>query len=140
MTIGAGNAQALRCDVRLFGGDDNAVFKCSPDFHRLALGFFLLAAYIGNAVVKHFRPALKGLACAGDSLIGAGEDSADAEFLAQRRERGNIALDGAVGLNGDEAALCTKTLSLTVDNLNVVGVYFRNYHRNVGRPAVGTVV
>ena len=55
-------------------------------------------------------------------------------------QRGHVALQRAVGLHSDEAALCAEALSLRVDDLDVVCVDLRNDHRNVRCPAVGGVV
>ena len=55
-------------------------------------------------------------------------------------ERGNVALQGAVGFDGDKATLRPQTLPLVVDDLRVVGVHFWDDHGHVGGPAMSAVV
>lgn len=55
----------------LVGRNDLSVFNMAPQLERLFLAFFLFTADVWNAVVNHFGPGLKGLACTGNSLIGA---------------------------------------------------------------------
>ena len=53
---------------------------------------------------------------------------------------GDIALQAAVGLDRDKAALGAQTLALRGDDLDVVGVDLRHDHRDVRGEAVGAVV
>ena len=55
-------------------------------------------------------------------------------------DRRYIALQGAVGLDGDEASLGAEALSLRFDDLDVVGVDLRDHHRHVRREAMRRVV
>ena len=55
-------------------------------------------------------------------------------------ERRDVALQAAVGLDGDEAALRAEALALGGDDFEVLGVYFGHDHGHVGGPAVGAVV
>ena len=55
-------------------------------------------------------------------------------------QSGHIALEGAVGLDGDKAALGAQTLALSGDDVQVLGVDLRHHHGDVGREAVGRVV
>ena len=52
----------------------------------------------------------------------------------------NIALQRAVGFDGNKSALCAEALALTFNDGSMVRVDFRNDHRNVGCAAVGAVV
>ena len=87
----------------------------------------------------HVRPGLEGAARAGDRLIGRDEDFSQA-VLAQGRERGNIALDRAVRLDGDEAPGGAEPLLLARDDVEVRRVDFGDHHRDVAAPAVRGVV
>ena len=140
MAVGGGDAQALRGDGRLLGVGDVVAVDPAPDLHGLLLALFLLAAYVGDDVVDHFRPGLEGLSCAGDGLIGADEDLVQPVLQPQRGEGGDVALDGAVALDGDEAARGAQALFLRGDDLQVLGVYLGDDHRHVRSPAVGAVV
>ena len=53
---------------------------------------------------------------------------------------GDIALQAAVGLDRDKAALGAQTLALRGDDLDVVGVDLRHNHRDVRGEAVSAVV
>ena len=55
-------------------------------------------------------------------------------------ERGGVGLDGAVGLDGDEAALGAQALALGGDDLQVLRVHLGHHHGHVLGPAVGGVV
>ena len=55
-------------------------------------------------------------------------------------ERGDIALQGAVGLHRDKSALCAKASALRVNNSDVVGIDLRHDHRNVISPAMGGII
>ena len=55
-------------------------------------------------------------------------------------QRRNVALQRAVGLNGDEAALGAQTTALGGDDLNVLGVDLRHNHGHIGSKAVCAVV
>ena len=139
MTVRYGDAQTLCGEVRAVCGNYFAALYLAPDFERLSLGFLLLAADVGDDVVYHLGPCLKGLARAGDSLIGADENILDSE-LRKREQRRNIALERAVRFDGDESALCAEPLSLRLDYVGVIGVELGDYHRNIGREAVCAVV
>ena len=140
VTVGDGTADALGGDLGILGGLDNAVFDLTPNLQRLLLTLLFLAAYVGDNIVYHLGPGLKGLACAGDSLIGAGENFLHAVLLTQGRKSGNVALDGAVALDGNKAAFGTKALFLSFDYFEMFGVYLGDYHGDIGSPAVGAVV
>ena len=55
-------------------------------------------------------------------------------------QRGNVALERAVGFDRDEAALRAEALALRVDDLDVLRIELRHDHRDVRRAAVGGVV
>ena len=55
-------------------------------------------------------------------------------------QRRNIALQAAIGLDGDEAALRAETAALRLDDADVVGVQLRDDHRHIRRPAVRGIV
>ena len=111
----------------------------TPDLHRLLLGFFFFAADIRNHVIQNLRPAFKRLSCAGNCLIGAGENLCHIQ-IHQRLNSGNIALQRAVGFHGDKAALCAEAFALMIDHADVIGVDLRHHHRNIRRGAVSAVV
>ena len=113
----------------------------SPHLQGLLLALLLLAADVGDQIVHHLGPALEGLARAGDGLIGAHQHLIDIEARLHQggKERG-VALDGAVGLDGDKAPFGAQALPLGVDDFDVVGVELRHHHGHVVGPAVGGVV
>ena len=98
-----------------WSGNDLSVFNMAPQLERLFLAFFLFTADVWNAVVNHFGPGLKGLACTGNSLIGAHKAFGNAVIPHQGMQSGNIALQRAVGLYGNEAAFGTKARALSGD-------------------------
>ena len=139
VTVGHRHAQALRGEGGAGRGDDLAVFDLTPDLERLLLGFFFFAADVGDDVIHHLGPALEGLACAGDRLIGADERFLDTE-LVERVQGGHVALQRAVGLDRDKAALGAETPALALDDLLVLPVELGDDHRHVGGAAMGAVV
>ena len=140
MAVGNGHADALGCDGDVVAVDDPVALDMAPDLQRLLFALFLLAADIWDDVVDHLGPALKGLSGAGDSLICAGEDLVDLILLFERMDGGYVALERAIRLDRDEAALCAEAFLLSLDDLSVVGVDLGDYHGNVRCAAVGGVV
>ena len=141
VSVGDGHPETLGGDGGAGGLDDPAVLDVSPHLQGLLLALLLLAADIGDEVIHHLGPALEGLARAGDGLIGAGQDAVDLVARPhQGGEQGGVALDGAVGLDGDKAPLGAQTPALGVDDLDVAGVELRHHHGHVVGPAVGGVV
>ena len=70
VAVQAGHPEALGGNGGAAGQHQLSIFHPAPELHRLLFALFLLAADVGDAVVHHLRPALKGFARAGDSLIG----------------------------------------------------------------------
>ena len=133
------DAQALRGDAGRRGLDDLVALDVPPQLERLNLALFLLPADIGDDIIHHLRPGRKGFAGAGNRLIGAGQHFGDAK-TEQWVQRGHIALQRAVGLDCDEAALGAEALSLRVDDLGVFGVDLGDDHGNIlGVPVRGIV-
>ena len=139
MAVLAGHPEALGGDGGPFRLDDLVALDVAPQLQRLLLALFLLAADVGDAVVHHLRPALEGLARAGDGLIGADQRLVQTVFQ-QGMQGGDIALEGAVGFDRHEAPLGAQALALRVDDGDVVGVDLRHHHGHVVGPAVGGVV
>ena len=139
MAVGAGHPQALGADSRFGRVDDLAVFQMAENFQRFLFALFILAADVGDHVIHHFRPALEGLACTADGLIGANHDLLGLK-VQQGPQGGHVALDGAVGLDGDEAVFRAQTLPLSLDHRRVVAVDLGDQHGNVADAAVGAVV
>ena len=139
VAVGRGHPQTLGGDGRGLGVDDDPVLHLAPQLQGLLLALLLLAADVGDHIVHHLRPGLEGLARAGNSLIGADQHLVQAE-AAQGVQGGNIALEGAVGLNGNEPALHPQSLSLGLDDFDMLGIDLRHHHGHVGSPAVGRVV
>ena len=52
----------------------------------------------------------------------------------------HIALQAAIGLDGDETALGAQTLALGRDDLDMVGIDLRYHHGNVRGETMGTVI
>ena len=139
MPVGDRDAETLRRDGRGCGAYDAVALNVPPELEWLLLGLFFLAANEGNDVVDHLRPCFKRFSCAGDRLIGADERPVDAEFH-ERMQRRNVALQAAIGLDGDETAPCAETAALGVEDADVLGVDLRHDHRHIRRPAVGGIV
>ena len=118
VTVGHGNAYALRCDERRFGGNYHAVLYATPYAKRLALALFFLAAYVGDNIVGHLGPFAEGLARAGDRLIGRCDNGFYPEF-AQRRKHRNIRLDRAVWLYRNKSAARAEPRALMRNDLGV---------------------
>ena len=79
------------------------------------------------------------IACARDSLVCGSNDLVRLVFE-KGSKGGNVGLNGAVGLDGDKAALGAKALSLCRNDFQMGVIDFGNHHRHVGGPAVGRVV
>ena len=139
MAVGHGDAEALGGDGGALGLDDPAVLHLAPDLQGLLLALLLLAADVGDQVIHHLGPALEGLARAGDGLVGTHQHLVD-PVLQQGVQGGGIGLDGAVGLDGNEAALGAQALALGGDDLQVLRVHLGHHHGHILRPAVGGVV
>ena len=141
MTVGGCDSEALSGEIRAGRFNDPVAFNLAPDLERLNFGFLLLTADVGDHVIDHLGPGLKGLACAGDRLIGAYEHVLDlVACLIQREKSGHIALKRAVGFDGDEASLCAEALPLSGYDSGMLGVQLGYYHRHIGGVAVGAVV
>ena len=139
MPVGHRHAQALCGKARTIGADNLVALDVTPQLQRLLLALFFLAADVGDDVIQNIGEGFKGLARAGNCLIGADQHVGDI-ILAQRVQGGYIALQAAVGLYGNKAALGAKTLALGGDDVDVVGVDLRHDHRHIGGKAVGAVV
>ena len=139
MSVGAGYPQALGADGRFRRVDDLAVFQMTENLQRFLFTLLVLAADIGDHVIHHFRPALEGLACAADGLIGADHDPLGLK-IQQGPQGGHIALDGAVGLDGDKAVLGAQTFPLGFDDCRVAAIDLGNQHGNVADAAVGAII
>ena len=87
----------------------------------------------------HLRPVLEGFSCSGNSLVCSGNYFIRLELFPCGKYR-SVALDRAVRFNSYKAAFCSETFLLEFDNLEVLRIDFRNYHRNVRCPAVCAVV
>ena len=140
VTVRDRHTEALGSDDRLLGVDDVVALDVAPQLERLTLALFLLAADVGDDVVDDLRHPVEGLAGTGNGLIGADQSLADAEILHQGVQGRDIALQAAVGLDGDEAALGTQALALSGDDVDVVGVDLRHDHRHIRSEAVCAVV
>ena len=139
VTVCDRHPQALGGEGRALRRHNHTVFDLTPDFQRLLLRFLLFATDIGDDVVHHFGPTLKGLAGSGNGLVGAHEHLFNTE-LVQREEGGHVALQRAVGFNGDEATFGAQAFALIGDNLLMMGIEFRNNHRHVRGATMGAVV
>ena len=140
VAVGNRYAEALCGDDRLLGIDDVVALNMTPQLERLTLALFFLAADVGDDVIHDLGHAVKGLAGTGDGLIGAHQRLADAEVLHQRVQGGNIALQAAVGLDSDEAALGAQTLALSGNDLDVIGIDLGHHHGHIRGKAVCAVV
>ena len=113
------HAHALAGDLRGIRHDDLPVLHMSKDAQGLLFTLLLLAADVGDDIAHHLRPVLKCLARAGDCLVGRHHKLHRLKLL-PRSQAGGVALDRAVRLDRDEAALCAKPLLLVFDHLEVV--------------------
>ena len=143
MTVAAGNAQALGADHRLRRVHDHRavalVFHSTPQLQGLVFALLVFPADIGDDVIHHLRPALEGLAGTADRLVGAYADLGGLK-VQQGGQGRHIALDGAVGFDGNEAVLASQALPLGFDHSQVIRVDLRHYHGNVFNAAAGTVI
>ena len=139
VTVLAGHAEALGGDGQIIPCHNFAVLQEAEDFQRFLLAFFFFAADVGDAVVHHLGPAVKGFSCAGNRLVGTHQDIIQT-VLQQGSQGRDIALDRAVGLDGNEALFCAQALSLGIDHTDVVCIDFRHHHGHICCPAVGAVV
>ena len=135
----AGHPEALGGNGRPLGSDDLAALHAAPEFQGLPFALLLLTADVGNAVVHHLRPAFERFARAGDGLVST-DQGLFHTVLQQGMQGGNVALEGAVALHGDEAPLGAQALALGLNDFNVLRIQLRHHHRHVVRPAVGGVV
>ena len=134
------HTEALCSDDRLLGIDDLVALNVAPQLQRLALTLLFLTTDIGDDIVDDLGHPVKGLACAGNGLIGADQRLVDAKVFHQGMQGRYIALQAAVGLDRDKTALGTQTFALCRDDLNMVSVDLRHDHRNIRGKAVCTVV
>ena len=58
----------------LRGAANFAILNVPPHLQRFLFALFLFAADIGDQIVHHLGPAFEGLACAGNGLIGTGQN------------------------------------------------------------------
>ena len=141
MAVGNGHADALGADHGSGGMHDFGAFcvQFAPDLQGFLFALFFFAADVGDHVIQNFGPAVKGFAGAGDGLEGGNVHFLDAKG-AQGRQGRHIALDGAVGLYGNEALFGTQALALSMDDGGMGSVDFGNQHGHVGQQAAGAVV
>ncbi len=139
MTVGNWNSETLSCNRGRRSLNYLVALDLAPYFQRLLLRFFFLSADIWDKIIDHFGPCFEILACSRNRLICAGENVFQTEF-SERMKRGNIALDRAVGFYCNKSALSSETFSLSLDNLDMIGVYLRNYHRYVGSESMCGIV
>ena len=121
------------------GGNDAVALDAAPQLQRLLLALFLLAADVGDHVVYDLGEGLKGFPGARNCLVGTDQHVGDA-VPAQGMQRGYIALQAAVGLDGDKTAPGAQALALGGDDLDVVSVDLRHDHRDIRRKAMRAVV
>ena len=112
----------------------------APQLQRLLLTLFFFTTDVGNHVIQDIGESLKRFASAGDCLIGADQALGYAVILHQRVQGRHIALQAAVGLDGNKAALGAQALALCGDDFQVVCIDFRHYHRNIRCHTVCAVV
>ena len=136
MPVGDGDADAMGRNDRGGGAHDGAILDMSPDFEWLLFALFFLAADVGDDIVHHFGPALKGFPGAGNGLIG-GNDNFLGFQIHERRQGRDIGLDGTVGLYGDKAGSGAQTLALQGDDARVLRIDFRDDHGDIRHHAVG---
>ena len=140
VTVRDRHTEALRGNGGLLGVDDVVTLDVAPQLQGFALTLFLFAADVGDHVVHDLRHTVKGLSGTGNCLIGAHQSLVHTKFLHQRVQSRHIALQAAVGLDGDEAALGAQTLALCGDDLNMVGIDLGHHHGYIRGEAVGAVV
>ena len=123
MAIGHRHPETLGRNGRTVRLDNFAILNVPPHLQRFLFALFLFAADIGDQIVHHLGPAFEGLACAGNGLIGTGQNRVNlVPCVHQRREERGIALNGAIGLDSDKAPLCAQPFALSGNNFDMVGV------------------
>ena len=97
--------------------------------------------YIGGEEEKpnHFRPVFERFSCSGNCLISSCNHFIRFKFFPCCQYR-CITLDRAVWFYCYETSCCSKTFFLEFDDIKVLWIDFRNYHRNIRCPSVCTVV
>ena len=140
VTVGHRHANALRSKGRCIGRHDLVALNVTHQLQRLFLALFFLAADVRNHIVDHLRPALKGLACTADGLVGAHQHTLNAVLLVQGEDGGHIALQRTVGLYSDKAALGAQAFTLGGNNINMLGIQLRYHHGHIRSEPVGRVV
>ena len=111
----------------------------APNLQRLLLTLLFFPTDVRNHVANHLRPVFKCLTRTGNRLISTNIDVLNAESEKRSKCR-NIALDRAVWLNCDKSALCSKSLTLLLNDSSVIRIDFRNHHRNIRSPSMSRVV
>ena len=140
MSVRNGNAQALSRKGRLRCVDDPIALNRAPDFQRLLFRLFFFSADVGDHIIENLREGFKGLTGSGNCLICTDKRTLNAKLFIQREQRGNIALERAVGLNADKAPFGSQAFSLSRDDGGVLRVQLRNDHRHIGRSSMRAVV
>ena len=92
MAVCHGDSYALRREIGSCCGNDFVADNFAPKLQRLFFAFFFFAADVGDNVINHFGPTLKGFAGARNCLIGANKNVFHAVFFIKREKRGNISL------------------------------------------------
>ena len=118
---------------------DHSVLNMAPDFHGLHLALLFFPADVGNYILHHLRPVLKGFSRTGDCLIGSGCHLIGLKLFPGAQGR-RVGLDRTVGLYGNKAPGGAQTLFLVLNHLKMLRIDLWNHHGYVRGPAVGAVV
>ena len=139
MSVEDRNTYTLACDDRCGSRNDHAVLHFTPKTQRLLFALLFLAADIRDDISHHLRPICKGLARAGNRLIGRSNHFIGLKLFPCSQDR-RIALNRAVGFYSNEASLGTESFFLRFDNCRMLRIDLRNHHRDIRCPAVCGVI
>ena len=129
----------LACDLRRICFYDLSIFNSAENTKRFLLALFFFSTNEWNDIFYHFRPVFKGLSCTRNCLVGCNNQFFRSEFFPCCKAR-RITLDRTVWFYCDKSSCSSKTLFLVFDDCKMFRVYFRDYHRYIRCPSVGTVI
>ncbi|MNJ60468.1 hypothetical protein D3C77_562030 [compost metagenome] len=132
-------ADTLRRNQRRACFNNLAILNPAPDAQRLLLALLLFPADIRNDVVQHFRPIAEVFTSSGNRLICRCDHGCRFKIQQGMQSR-DIALDGAIGFNGNKPSLRSKPFALRGNDFEMLRVYFRDHHRYIRRPAMSRIV
>ena len=113
-------------------GEFNGVADETPEnFARLGLHLLFFTADVGNDVVQRVERGHAGIARAGKRLHGDDENFFDAERVVERLQRQSETDRRTIGIGDEIAGGESAPLLLPGDEIEMIGIHFRNDERHV---------